>query len=71
MKKFIKIFLVLFYIFVVKSFSLENFGYRFTPEKDVYLFVQGNSFLIQPQSIISSGNMLYFAAQDFTKNREL
>ncbi|MGB9678135.1 MAG: hypothetical protein ACPLZ9_05890, partial [Candidatus Ratteibacteria bacterium] len=52
-------------------FSVIEFGYKFTPEKDVYLITEKNNFFIQPQSIISNGNMLYFAAQDFTKNREL
>ncbi|MCM8818176.1 MAG: hypothetical protein NC915_01670 [Candidatus Omnitrophica bacterium] len=68
-----KIFYVLlsFFLCLFKCFSIEKFGYKFTPEKDVYLFVQGNGYFVQPQFIISSGNMLYFAAQDFTKNREL
>jgi hypothetical protein len=68
----IKISLIfLFLFFSGKCFSVVKFGYKFTPEKDVFLITEENNFLVQPQSIISRGNMLYFAAQDFTKNIEL
>ncbi|MCM8804279.1 MAG: hypothetical protein NC833_03380 [Candidatus Omnitrophica bacterium] len=66
-----KIIFFLFFLLLGKCFSVVKFGYKFTPEKDVYLITEENNFLVQPQSIISNGNMLYFAAQDFTKNIEL
>jgi hypothetical protein len=67
-----KIFLIFLILFFVESgFSVVKFGYKFTPEKDVLLITEENNFLVQPQSIISNGNMLYFAAQDFTKKKEL
>jgi hypothetical protein len=58
-------------LFVLNLFGVMDFGYKFTPEKDVLLITEDNNFLVQPQCIISKGNMLYFAAQDFTKNIEL
>ncbi|MCM8784741.1 MAG: hypothetical protein NC827_06495 [Candidatus Omnitrophica bacterium] len=64
--------IALFLFFITKVlFSVMEFGYKFTPEKDILFITKDNNFLVQPQSIMSHGNMLYFAAQDFTKNREL
>jgi len=68
----IRLFLILLILFFYENcISVVKFGYKFTPQNDVYLITEKNNFLVQPQSIISNGNMLYFAAQDFTKNREL
>jgi hypothetical protein len=39
--------------------------------KDILLIKKENNFLVQPQCLISKGNMLYFAAKDFTKDIEL
>lgn len=38
---------------------------------DVFLMTEGNTFLIQPISIICKENMLYFAAQDNTLKKEM
>lgn len=65
------LFLVLTLFLIKNCFCVVKFGYRITPDRDIYLITEENNFLVQPQSIISNGNMLYFAAQDFTKDREL
>lgn len=61
------------FLFLINTilFSAMEFGYKVTPEKDILFITKDNNFLVQPQSIIAHGNMLYFAAHDFTKNREL
>lgn len=71
MKKVIKIGGFFLFLFLLNSWALPKFGYKITKEKDVFLFTQDNTYLIQAQNIVSAGNMLYFAAQDFTKNIEL
>ncbi|MCD6408196.1 hypothetical protein J7L87_04000 [bacterium] len=71
MKRILKFSFVPFLLVSFLTFSAEKFGYRISKDKDVFLYTQGNIYLVQPQCIISSGNMLYFAAQDFTAKKEL
>lgn len=70
MKKNI-LYLVLFFLsFQLKAVPADKFGYKIGKE-DVFLFTQGNIYLVQPVSITSGGKMMYFAAKDFTANRDL
>lgn len=67
-----KISIIILLVFLSKGlFSVIEFGFKFTSEKDILLITKDVNYLVQPQSIMAHGNMLYFAAQDFTKNREL
>jgi len=38
---------------------------------DVIFYTQGNFYIVQAESINSGGNMLYFAAKDFTSGKDL
>jgi len=50
--------------------AASRFAYRISGE-DVFFITENNSvFLVQPASIVCSGNMLYFAAQDFTAKKD-
>ena len=50
--------------------SAEKFGYKIGRE-DVFMFTQGNIYLIQAESIVTGGYYLYFAARDFTAKEDL
>jgi len=69
MKKKLIIILV-FSILLSSTYAVDKFGYKVSKE-DAFLYTQGNIYLIQATSIICSGNMLYFAAKDFTAKKDL
>lgn len=48
----------------------KKFGVRVSKE-DVIFYTEGNFYLIQAESINAGGNILYFAAQDFSGRKEL
>lgn len=50
--------------------AASRFGYKITEEDLFFITENNNMFLVQPSSIICSGNMLYFAAQDFTARKD-
>jgi hypothetical protein len=54
----------------IKPVKAAKFGMKVSPE-DVIFYTQGNFFIIQSESINSGGNMLYFAAKDFTGGKDL
>lgn len=66
-----KILLILLFLFIFKCFSVEKFGYFITPQKDIKLITLQYDYFVTVEHIISNGNILYFAGQDFTKNKEL
>lgn len=70
MKKNFIILLFFSLLFSSVSFAVDRFGCKTTKE-DAFLYTQGNVYLIQSTSIICSGNMLYFAAKDFTAKKDL
>lgn len=50
--------------------SDRTFCYRILHD-DLFMIAEKNMYLVQPESIVCDGSMLYFAAQDFTAKREL
>ncbi|MBN1444502.1 MAG: hypothetical protein JW957_00140 [Candidatus Omnitrophica bacterium] len=71
MKKIFCLLLVSCLLLLSKSSAASKFSFRISGE-DVFFITENNSmFLVQPSSIICNGNMLYFAAQDFTAKKDL
>lgn len=64
------IFFLLLSSALISSSGANRFGYR-TVINDVFFMTEGNMFLVQPESIVCSGNMIYFAAQDATAKKDL
>ncbi len=55
----------------VKSPSVKDTLYLKIEKDDAIFFTGGNMYIIQAESISSAGNMLYFAAKDFTADKDL
>ncbi len=64
------LFLLLFVSSAIPQTPAYKFGYR-TIANDTFFMTEGNIFLVQPASIVCSGNMMYFAAQDFTAKKDM
>ena len=64
------LFLIFTGLFAGSVHAIERFGFKVGKE-DVFLWTKGNVYLAQPSSIVCSGNMMYFAAQDFTSKDQL
>ncbi len=69
-----KIFILLFassLLFLSEASAASKFGYTIKEEDVFFVTESNNMFLVQPSSIICNGNMLYFAAQDFTARKDM
>ncbi len=71
MKKIVGLLLVSCLLLLSKASAASRFSYSIK-DGDVFFVTEANSmFLVQPSSIICNGNMLYFAARDFTAKKDM